>query len=134
MGLLRKYHGRLSLTKAGAKLRDDPVKLWWHVARRLPVERPTEGRDAAVFILLHLAAGGSVESSLSHELDTFMAVRGWHLSGGSPFASQEAWLCFTRNPRDVLEWAATGRIFSPRVTVNSPGARLLARAAMSTVD
>ena len=134
LGLLRKYRGRLLPTKVGAKLRHDPVKLWWHVARHLPVERPTEGRDAATFILLRLAAGGEVKASMNLELDTFMATRGWLLSGGSPFATRDAWFHFTRSTRDVLGWAATGRVYNYGEHIHSPEARLLARAAVSMLD
>jgi hypothetical protein len=49
LGLLRAYRGRLVPTKAAQKLRRSPVGLWWHIARRLPLEKPEHGRDASVF-------------------------------------------------------------------------------------
>lgn len=37
LGLLRKYRGRLLLTRAGAAARGNPERLWRHLAERLPL-------------------------------------------------------------------------------------------------
>ena len=39
LGLLRKYRGRLLLTKQAQRLRGDPLALWWHIAGRMPRRR-----------------------------------------------------------------------------------------------
>ena len=132
MGLVRKLRGRLLLTKAGAKLRTDPVGLWWHVARRLPVERPDEGRDAATFLLLHLAAGGRADRSMNEEMGMLMAVRGWQLPHSPWRRGPGEWRSFIRNTESVLEWASTGRIYTRgSIELETPAARLLARGAVS---
>ncbi|SDL18278.1 plasmid pRiA4b ORF-3 family protein [Tessaracoccus oleiagri] len=131
MGLLRKTRGRLVLTKAGARLRKDPVGLWWHIARRLPVERPDEGRDAAVFLLLHLAAGRD-EGSMGDELEMFMAVRGWHLPDEGLARWGDPWRSFARRTEEVLRWAASGRVYDfPVAPLGSPASRQLARGALA---
>lgn len=132
MGLLRKVRGRLVLTKAGAKLRKDSVGLWWHVARRVPVERPNEGRDAAVFLLLHLAAERDL-NSLRDELAMFMAVRGWQQPESQWSHLSDPWRDFTRRTEAVLKWASSGTVFTydPTTHLESPAARLLARGAFA---
>ena len=134
LGLLRKQHGRLLLTKTGAKLRTDPVGLWWHVARRLPMEKPTEGRSAAVFLLLRLAAGTPVENSLRAELDLFMDVLGWQFADRGTHSPRGAWWYVIDRTQDVLGWASTGRLFTPRepdAKLDASASRLMARAALA---
>lgn len=133
LGLLRKQHGKLVLTRAGAKLRTDPLALWWHVASRLPVEKPSEGRSAAVFVLLRLAAGAPLDEPFRAELDHFMAVLGWHLTSPGQSAPIGTWWYYTLRTRDVLQWATTGRLLSREgrhASLDSPASRLLARSAL----
>lgn len=134
LGLLRTQRGKLLLTKAGAKLRTDPVGLWWHVVRRLPVEKPTEGRSAAVFLLLRLAADTPVDDSLRAELDVFMAALGWQLAGTGAYSPSGAWWYLIDRTRDVLSWTTTGRLFTPHITdaaLDASASRLMARAALT---
>jgi Plasmid pRiA4b ORF-3-like protein len=57
MGLLRKRHGTLMLTSHARKLRTDPVGLWWHLAKRMPLKSsdPCE-TQAGLILLASLAA------------------------------------------------------------------------------
>ena len=50
--LVRKFKGSLRLTPAGRDLADDPVRMWFHVAEQLPVERHQGDRVAAVLGML----------------------------------------------------------------------------------
>lgn len=62
LGLLRKAHGRLTVTTAGAKLVDDPVALLRHIASRVPLGKPYE-KDAGLIGLLITAAGDELYHS-----------------------------------------------------------------------
>ncbi len=63
LGLIRKAHNRLTLTKVGARASTDAEAMWRHLARALPLGLPTRGpevrasRDAGVLLLVGVAAG-----------------------------------------------------------------------------
>jgi len=62
MGLLRKYRGRLLLTKAGAKARRDPEVLWRHLAQRLlPGSEDSFAAEATLLTLASIAASASAD-------------------------------------------------------------------------
>ena len=56
LGLLRKAKGKLTVTKLGQKLVDDPRGLFAHISARLPLGREHE-RDAGMLAWLFIAAG-----------------------------------------------------------------------------
>ncbi|HEU0042600.1 MAG TPA: plasmid pRiA4b ORF-3 family protein, partial [Jiangellaceae bacterium] len=64
LGLVRKYRGRLKLTKLGAALRADPVRLWWHIAERLPTSKDPFEVQADLVLMLMCAAGPRTTSEL----------------------------------------------------------------------
>ncbi|MGH8827206.1 MAG: plasmid pRiA4b ORF-3 family protein [Jiangellaceae bacterium] len=64
LGLIRKYRGRLKLTKLGAALRADPVRLWWHIAEQLPTSKDPSDVQADLVLMLMCAAGPSTTSEL----------------------------------------------------------------------
>jgi len=56
LGLLRKYKGRLLLTKAGAAVGEDPDALFTHIASRLVAgAKPGFVEDADLLVLPHIA-------------------------------------------------------------------------------
>jgi hypothetical protein len=137
LGLLRAYRGRLVPTKAAQKLRRSPVGLWWHIARRLPLEKPEHGRDASVFLMLTLASDEPISAtSLESSLDLFTAMLGWQLGGSGRYGNADA-IRYIRDTQDVLAWAATGTVtgaIRSQLSLQSPPARLLARAALSPLS
>ena len=80
LGLLRVARGRLLVTKAGAALRDDPARLWRHVAERLP-GRPRDafGRTATALWLVATAAGRVDDAGLA----TVLTAAGWNTRGAA---------------------------------------------------
>ena len=56
--LLRIAKGRLYATRRAARLAEDPVALWWHLASQLPLGGTDVERDAGVVMLLDAACHG----------------------------------------------------------------------------
>ena len=128
LGLVRVSKGWLRATRLGAELADDPVRLWWHVAARLPVGGRSHEHDAALVTLLAAA-------SLADPADqaTVMASLGWEFDDGSPLDPAEVRRA-AGVTRDVLErmqaFDRAGR-FRWADTANRDGV-MLARAALRT--
>jgi hypothetical protein len=80
LGLVRKARGRLTVTKAGLALVDDPWRLLDHVRARLPLGRDFE-RDAGLLGLLYAAAGKDLWQSRA-EAAAIASSLGWASSGG----------------------------------------------------
>ncbi len=84
LGLLRVARGRVYATKAGVKLADDPMGLWWHLAARLPLSGAPYGHDAGLVALLAIAAGvGPPEQA------AVMAAIGWQRFDGAPMTAAD---------------------------------------------
>jgi len=136
LGLVRKYRGELLPTKQGMQLRDAPVKLWHHLAARLPVERGDYGRDCGLLLVLLVAAGevGSWDRT-RESLDLLTAMVGWSVGGRGRYGNDSA-LTDAADTRSVLSWAATGSLLPRRAAasrgLNTDAARRLARAALTT--
>jgi hypothetical protein len=71
MGLLRKRRGMLLLTSHARELRSNPVKLWWHLARRIPPKSPDRCETQAGLILLTALAARTAQTT--RELDAMVA-------------------------------------------------------------
>ena len=80
LGLVRKARGRLTVTKAGLALVDDPWGLLNHVRARLPLGRDFE-RDAGLLGLLYAAADKDLWQSRA-EAAAIASSLGWVSSGG----------------------------------------------------
>lgn len=80
LGLLRKANGRLSVTKAGSKLADDPRALLDHIRSRIPLGRGFE-RDAGMLLLL-FAAAGQDSWQARDEAGRIAGGLGWVSEGG----------------------------------------------------
>jgi hypothetical protein len=95
LGLVRKYRGRLLLTRSGQRLRNDPTALWWHVVGRVPPHKPDSSEYVAGVVHLVLLAArndiGSPAALAARVLDDL----GWRLTNGQPIedhvASRAAW-------------------------------------------
>lgn len=85
LGLLRKYRGRLLPTARGRTLADDPVRLWHHVAARLPIGGGNES-DAewqAGVLLLGMMATGTTDDAET-VIATCLSDLGWQQGDGHP--------------------------------------------------
>ena len=80
LGLVRKTRGRLTVTKVGLALGDDPWRLLDHVRARLPLGRDFE-RDAGLLGLLYAAARKDLWQSQA-EAAAIASSLGWSSSGG----------------------------------------------------
>jgi len=94
MGLLRKYRGRLVLTRRGAVVRDDPVALWWHLAERMPPASKDACDTQAGLILLVTLAARSTKQPDATVAELLTAI-GWVTNDDSPMtpslAGRAAW-------------------------------------------
>lgn len=91
LGLLRKYRGRLLITKAGDAARTDPGRLMRHLAARIvPDRRDDFARILGLLVLLHAASGPGESipidriAGMLHELD-------WRTGDGSPLHGYDLW-------------------------------------------
>lgn len=133
MGLLRKYRGQLLLTREAQKLRSDPVRLWWHIAGRLPPNtNESIGQHAGLVTLLGAAAGRDLHAEAFDVLNRDVLVAmGWRMANG---AVPDAWSAGeeARDTRQVLRhlaaFAQSSRFSREQVT--TPGGAALARAAL----
>lgn len=133
--LLRKYRGRLLLTKQAQRLRDDPLALWWHITGRLPQHKPGSSEfQAGLVTLVLVAAGHDVRSSEHRRLVTdVLTDLGWRRTTGEPL-SEHGGYAAARETVSLLEdlcvfGPRTGRV---RVSTPSPQGQMFARVALST--
>jgi hypothetical protein len=80
VGLLRVARGQLLVMKAGAGLRDDPTRLWQHVAERLTGRPKDAFAHTATALVLVSAAGGRVDDE---QLAAVLTSAGWSGRGGA---------------------------------------------------
>ena len=142
LGLLRKYRGQLNVTKLGSVLREDPLRLLAHVAKRIPIARHPIERDAAMIMFLTTAAGERLvadqqawwqaqqaERSLIAEL---LGALGWRAEGGDRVQADDIGLLVS-DDRQIVDLCSAG-IDSPiilrRTEQFRERAQLLARLAL----
>ncbi len=138
LGLTRKVKGRLVLTAAGMKLRQNPAGLWAHIAARVPLERGDANRVIATLTILLTAAG--VEPGTTRfleELGMLVGMAGWVHHNGTVL---DDWQLSSRAEltQSVLDWADTGTLIrdshttdTSTVTEDGGASVLLARTAFS---
>ena len=134
LSLVRKYRGRLLLTKLGRRLRDDPVALWWHIAHRLPQHKEGSSELQAGLVSLALVAAGHAVRAAENRLliAELLTDLGWRLSTGEPTSEFSAYGT-TRDTVSLLEHTGAfekGRGIG-RSSRPTPEGRALARAALS---
>lgn len=129
MGLLRKYKGRLLLTRAGAAAQQDPEKLWDLLASKLVGAGEGFDRDATLLLLAYAATSGDADLPLGSIAEA-LGQLGWRHRDGTPLDGYELY----RLPAfDVLA-NVSGRAAPARGERRqiSPCAAALARAALIT--
>lgn len=132
VGLLRVDRGQLKPTARGRRMAEDPVELWWHLARALPVHPHRPGRaewQAGVLLLAAMTAGPSMP--LDSVVARLLTGLGWRAGGGGPIDPREA----CRQMRDDLDLlhrlGAIARSPSARWPgTATPDGVVLARAAL----
>lgn len=82
LGLLRKKHGKLLLTRAGQRALNDPYAVWQHVAQRLPLGRDQVEQDGSWLVLLHVAAGDQCGRVVFPAVADELASLGWRTRTG----------------------------------------------------
>lgn len=132
IGLMRKYRGRLVLTKAGRAAQADPAMLWQHLASRLAEGAPDSfGRQSQLLALLCLAS--EPDGSHEHRIAVAMTDLGWSQRNGRPVnADQARWAIreVTTTLVNIGTPHRTHRRYLSRGAL-SPAALLLARTALS---
>jgi hypothetical protein len=131
LGLLRKLKGRLLLSATAKRMLDDPVALWWHLARSIvPRARSAGERDAAILLALEVASARHDDSQDYAEPILFgMDALGWAHSDGS---SLNAWdlIDIVRDSRPVLECLGVFEADGWRFGRVTDGGRTFARAML----
>ncbi len=88
-GLLRKYKGRLLLTKAGAAAQRDPARLWDHLSSRLlPGDDDGFDTPATLLLLLYTATSAGVALPLDRIVAALTAL-GWRRGNRLPLSGYE---------------------------------------------
>ena len=106
MRLVRKLKGRLVLSPAGRRLRDDPVALAGHLVDSLledpDASQPDAVRQAACLLLLATAAGRPVQKRATGPfLAAYLTYAGWTRGGRDPLTPSES-SSLARDAEDVL--------------------------------
>jgi hypothetical protein len=133
MGLIRSNRGLLLRTQLGVRLCQDPGRLWWHVASRLPEARDEAERDAGLLLLLAVASATPLDVGSAGELlrQGLMAL-GWReaksrrpLDGWQAFeAARSTWECLRRLG------AIPGNDYGGPAPAPGPAGIAIARAAL----
>ena len=128
-GLLRKYKGKLLLTRAGAAARDRPAVLWDHLVSvlRKPA-RDDLTQDASLLLLLHAATTrtGTIDPRV---ITASLSDLGWAHRGGGAIEYWELYR-LAGGPLTILRNATTKRLGLGGPVEISPVAAALARAAL----
>jgi hypothetical protein len=96
MGLVRKHRGELRQTAKGRALREDPVALWWHLAKRTPI-RSADPFQFQAGLLLLLAIASEQTGDLDETISRILASIGWALPDGAPPTSTDVHLAALDN-------------------------------------
>jgi hypothetical protein len=131
LGLLRKLKGRLLHSVAAKRMLDDPVALWWHLARSIaPRARSAAEHDAAILQAIEVASARHENSEDYTEPILFgMDALGWVRPNGS---SLDEWDLndIVRNSRSVLECLGVFEADRWRFDRVTEGGRAFARAML----
>ena len=105
LGLVRTHRGVLLRTMLGTRFGQDPGRLWWYVASRLPEARSEAERDAGLLLLLAVASATPLDMQSSDDLvRRGMMALGWRdavtrqpLEQWQAFeAARSTWECLRR--------------------------------------
>ena len=139
LGLVRKAHNRLSLTRAGRRARADVDVLWKHLAGALPLSLTTRGgeaqasADAGLLLLVGVAAGMSRAERI--ELVTeCLDVLGWRSASHAALTGSDVHFLLEPTARVVEAIGAIPRdTFRERSGAGAPvaGGAAFARLALN---
>jgi hypothetical protein len=132
IGLLRKYKGRLLLTKLGKTAQADPVALWRHLAGRL-VDGDPFTTQARLLALLCLAS--EPEGRHDKRLAETLTYLGWRQRDGRPVSADQSRWAIREATHALANVASEQRDRGlPRIDRRAltPLAVLMARTALST--
>ena len=95
LGLLRKSHGRLLRTKAGSSVADEPDALLEWIARRLPLGKSPQEKDAGLALLTAICALGEQNGtgptrSIDQLVAEVLSGLGWRDHDGQPISAMLA--------------------------------------------
>jgi hypothetical protein len=134
IGLLRKYKGKLLLTKLGKAAQTDPVALWRHLADRLvDVKEDTFTIQARLLALLCLAS--EPEGRHDKRLAEALTYLGWRQRDGRPVSADQSRWAIREATHALANVASEQRDRGlPRIDRRAltPLAVLMARTALST--
>jgi hypothetical protein len=129
LGLLRKYRGRLLLTKAGHAARGNPDRLWQHLAARLPVGKQNDmARPAGLFALVY-AASAPDQPVPFETIAQALTDLGWRQGQRDPISALSADRA-ARDTLDLLHNVPSGPRSRPGPRQLTPVAAALARDAI----
>jgi hypothetical protein len=107
LGLLRKYRGRLLLSKAGSTVRGNPEALWRHIADRLPLGKIDSMDVQAGLLVLLLCGSASGERPSLEPIADALSHLGWRHADRTPVSADTVrWT--TADTLGVLENITTG--------------------------
>jgi len=107
LALVRRYCGRLLLTKAGASVRGNPDALWRHIASRLPIGKAGSLDLSAGLLGLAFAASTPADHLPLEHIAQALNELGWRHSDGSLVTADDAhWA--TQDTIRVLDNITTG--------------------------
>jgi hypothetical protein len=130
LGLLRKYRGRLLLTKAGSAARGDPERLWQHLADRLPLGKDRDMDVPAGLMALVFAASEPARAVPLDLIADALTYLGWREAPADPISERSAQDA-ALDTLDVLDAMATGpRGFLEPRQVSVTAAELAAAALL----
>ena len=89
LGLLRKYRGRLLLTKAGGAARGNPEALWRYIASRLPLGKAGSIDLLAGLLALPFAASNPTDNPPLGYIAEALNELGWRHSDRSPVEAND---------------------------------------------
>lgn len=128
LGLVTVRKGKLLPTGAARTVRDDPLALWQHIVRRLPLGT-SEFELHAGWMALAVAASGCPAEEWSDAIRTLLLDIGWRATG-----STAADCFYAGSPTlDALEFVS-GQLRLPRLTGIDPAIVATARAVIIRAD
>jgi hypothetical protein len=132
LGLLRKYRGRLRLTKAGGSVRANPEALWRYIASRLPLGKAGSIDVPAGLLAVPFAASSPTDKPPVGHVAEALHELGWRHSDGSPVnATDVRWAI--EDTYCVLDNLTTGprsRQWSERHKLSAAAAELAREALL----
>ena len=133
LGLLRKSKGSLALGRQARSLADDPVGLFWHLARQwLARRRRDVERDAAILLAAEVAVG--VHRSVADQDEAIaygLGALGWaDPSGYQAPSTEQVWPLIRYDRRMLSILSGIENIWSRNHDEQCPIVRDFARAAL----